>query len=418
MKRFVTFLIVLLSLTLTSVLRANASSRWMWHGEFPWVYSYAENSWWYMKAGADGKFLAWKQNNGKWHSFDEASRTWVVLPGQEDVQEEQESGQENQQVPTENNAGDTYTVQGADNLEMIWVDPGTFTMGSPITESGRMQHVEKPHQVTLTQGFWLGKYEVTQAQYEVVMMGNAEGRNAKPSRFSDNLNYPVEGVNWHDVQVFLNRLNAAEQAAGRLPAGMAYQLPTEAQWEYACRAGTTTAYSWGDTITPQNTNYSGSPFGQPRDVGQYEPNPWGFFDMHGNVSEWCADWMDWEFAWNSSGDALTDPVGPASGEQKILRGGNFYWYAQHARSASKGTQPPSSASSPKATTATATSAKRTPPAYAENGRNSKAPANPSSPPAKKTFSKIPKKTAPPFDAPSARIAHGPPGRHAGLTSTS
>ena len=134
------------------------------------------------------------------------------------------------------------------NLEMIWVEPGTFTMGSPESEAGRNNEAgrETEHNVTLTNGFYLGKYEVTQAQYEAVMAGVTGDLNATPSNYAGNPNRPVEKVSWEDVQVFLTRLNARVIETGNIPEGWAYVLPTEAQWEYACRAGTTTAYSWGD----------------------------------------------------------------------------------------------------------------------------------------------------------------------------
>ena len=172
-------------------------------------------------------------------------------------------------------------------LQMLWVEPGTFTMGSPTTETGRGT-IETEHDVSLTKGFYLGKYEVTQAQYEAVMSGNTNSLSATPSNWPNNPNRPVEQVSWDDVQIFLTRLNASEQAAGRLPSGWSYVLPTESQWEYACRAGTTTAYSWGATIATSNANYNNT-IGQTTDVGQYAANPWGFFDMHGNVFEWTAD---------------------------------------------------------------------------------------------------------------------------------
>ena len=167
------------------------------------------------------------------------------------------------------------------------------------------------HNVTLTNGFYLGKYEVTQAQYEAVMTGNTDGLSATPSNWSNNADRPVEKVSWDDIQKFLTRLNAQE--AGNIPAGWSYVLPTEAQWEYACRAGTTTAYSWGDSITTSNANYSDSGYSQTRDVGLYDANPWGFFDMHGNVWEWTADW----YTAYSSG-AQTDPEGPATGSYRVF----------------------------------------------------------------------------------------------------
>ncbi|MDA8989786.1 SUMF1/EgtB/PvdO family nonheme iron enzyme, partial [Opitutales bacterium] len=208
------------------------------------------------------------------------------------------------------------------SLEMIWVEPGTFTMGSPTSEAGRSTN-ETQHEVTLTQGFYLGKYEVTQAQYEAVMTGNTDSLSATPSQWPNNPNRPVEKVSWEDVQVFITRLNAQQSA--NIPAGWAYVLPTESQWEYASRAGTTAAYSWGATIASSNANYNwdgavdtGSDFKQTRVVGQYAANPWGFFDMHGNVWEWTADW----YGEYSSG-AQTDPGGPATGSGRVFRGGSW-----------------------------------------------------------------------------------------------
>ena len=177
------------------------------------------------------------------------------------------------------------------SMEMIFCPPGTFTMGSPTSETGRGAD-ETQHQVTLTNGFYLGKYEVTQAQYQTVMNGNSEGLNADPSQFKGS-NRPVERASWEDAQIFLTRLNSIEQSAGRLPNGWKYVLPTEAEWEYACRAGTTTAYSWGNDINSSRANYNwdggpndGNDSKQTVNIGQFSANPWGFFDMQGNVWEW------------------------------------------------------------------------------------------------------------------------------------
>jgi formylglycine-generating enzyme required for sulfatase activity len=222
----------------------------------------------------------------------------------------------------------THTVQGASNLQMLWCPPGTFTMGSPTSEAGREADREDEHNVTLTNGFYLGKYEVTQAQYEAVMTGNSNSLSATPSQYSGN-DRPVEKVSWDDVQVFLTRLNAAEQAAGRLPAGWSYALPTESEWEYACRAGTTTAYSWGNDINSSNANYSSSGISQTRDVGQYAANSWGFYDMHGNVWEWTAD----RYAASYPTGSVIDPVGPATGSIRVKRGGSWNFTAYYARSA-------------------------------------------------------------------------------------
>ncbi|MEC8243615.1 MAG: SUMF1/EgtB/PvdO family nonheme iron enzyme [Verrucomicrobiota bacterium] len=206
---------------------------------------------------------------------------------------------------------------------MIFCPPGTFMMGSPTTEAGRNGD-ETQHPVTLSHGFYLGKYEVTQSQYQTIMNGNSAGLNADPSNFKGS-NPPVERVSWNDIQVFLAQLNAIEQTAGRLPNGWKYVLPTEAQWEYACRAGMTTAYSWGNDINSSRANYNwdggsndGNDFKQTRDVGMYDPNPWGFFDMHGNVWEWVHDWKANYFT-----DAQTDPEGPASGSSRVQRGGSW-----------------------------------------------------------------------------------------------
>jgi len=181
------------------------------------------------------------------------------------------------------------------SMEMIFCPPGTFTMGSPTSETGRGGD-ETQHQVTLTNGFYLGKYEVTQAQYQTVMNGNSAGLNADPSQFKGS-NRPVEKASWEDAQIFLTRLNSIEQSAGRLPNGWKYVLPTEAEWEYACRAGTTTAYSWGNDINSSRANYNwdgggndGNDSKQTVNIGQFSANPWGFFDMHGNVWEWVSDW--------------------------------------------------------------------------------------------------------------------------------
>jgi len=206
------------------------------------------------------------------------------------------------------------------SMDMLWVEPGTFTMGSPTTEAYRYSS-ETQHEVTLTNGFWLGKHEVTQSQWEKVM-GNT------PSHFKG-ANRPVGKVPWTEVTSFCEKLTEMESEAGRLPAGMSYQLPTEAQWEYACRAGTKTAFSFGDSLTSEQANISGGP-GETVDVGKYPGNSWGFHDMHGNVFEWCADWYG---AYPTG--AVSDPVGPADGSGRVLRGGSWIYTAYIARSANR-----------------------------------------------------------------------------------
>jgi formylglycine-generating enzyme required for sulfatase activity len=227
---------------------------------------------------------------------------------------------------------------------MLWVEPGTFTMGSPTTEAGRQADREDEHNVSLTKGFYLGKYEVTQAQYQAVMTGNTDSLSATPSEWPNNPNRPVEKVSWADAQIFLIRLNAQQSA--NIPTGWAYVLPTESQWEYACRAGTTTAYSWGNDINSSRANYNwdgayntGVDFKQTRDVGQYAANPWGFFDMHGNVWEWTADWYQAAYP---TGNPVVDTTGPASGSTRVRRGGSWYLAGTNLRSAKRGNGSPGS----------------------------------------------------------------------------
>jgi len=214
--------------------------------------------------------------------------------------------------------GENFTVPDL-GLEMIWVKPGTFMMG----------HKEGvQHQVTLTKGFYLGKHEVTQAQWERVMGSN-------PSHFKG-ANRPVENVSWTEAVAFCKKLTEMEKKAGRVPEGMAYQLPTEAQWEYACRAGTTTAYSWGDSISAKNASYDRDLDDGTTPVGKYPANPWGFHDMHGNVFEWCADWYG-----TYPAGPVTDPPGAASGSTRVKRGFSWSYGGSYLRSAERGGHAPS-----------------------------------------------------------------------------
>ncbi len=180
--------------------------------------------------------------------------------------------------------------------------------------------------VTMTKGFWLGKYEVTQEQWQSVM-----GEN--PSYFKGARN-PVENVSWEDCQKFIEKVNARLNCGAR--------LPTEAEWEYACRAGTTTAYFWGNALNGDKANCDGNyPCGNTQkgrflqrttQVGSYDANPWGFYDMHGNVYEWCYDWYDKDYYKNSPTD---DPQGLSSGVFRVLRGGSWFHPARFGRSADR-----------------------------------------------------------------------------------
>jgi len=195
-------------------------------------------------------------------------------------------------------------------------------MGSPVGEAERFNR-ETQHRVTLTKGFWLGKYEVTQGQWKDVMGDN-------PSRFTGN-DLPVEKVSWEDAMAFCRKLN---QMDSNKPRGHVYSLPTEAQWEYACRAGTTTATAFGDRLSSREANFKrGFSFGSAAKttaVGSYRPNAWGFYDMHGNVWEWCHDWYG-----DYPGGRVTDPVGPSSVALRVRRGGSWNRFGLLCRSANR-----------------------------------------------------------------------------------
>ena len=209
------------------------------------------------------------------------------------------------------------------SLDMLWCKPGAFQMGSPEDEEDRQDN-ETLHEVTLTSGYWLGKHPVTQAQWEKVMGDN-------PSHFKG-ADRPVENVSWDEVTSFCEKLTELEREAGRLPAGMSYQLPTEAQWEYACRAGTTTAYAFGDELTEKDANFEKFTMSdETTDVGKYPANEWGFHDMHGNVWEWCADLYEDDYPTGN----VTNPTGSADGSPRVLRGGSWFITANYARSASR-----------------------------------------------------------------------------------
>ena len=206
----------------------------------------------------------------------------------------------------------TLTLPGGATMEMIWCEPGSFMMGSPVSEEGRFED-EPQHQVTLTKGFWLGRFEVTQAQWTSVMGTN-------PSRFKGP-NRPVETVSWSDCQAFIGKVHAAS--------GLAVRLPTEAEWEYACRAGSTGAVA-GSGFLGEMAWYDENSEDQTHEVGIHQPNAWGFHDMHGNVLEWCSDW----FAKPDTMDtAAVDPKGPAAGSFRMLRGGCWFYFARDCRSA-------------------------------------------------------------------------------------
>ena len=187
------------------------------------------------------------------------------------------------------------------NLEMVLIPAGTFMMGSPESED-RPWDNETQHKVTLTKPFYFGKFTITQEQWKLLMGNNpSQTKGAK---------LPVTDVSWDDCQDFIKKLNANSSGG--------YRLPTESEWEYACRAGKTTAYSFGDNITPKDANYFDSNTGKTLAGGSYKTNAFGLYDMHGNVHEWCEGWYE-----KYPVEPVTDPKGPATGEKKVLRGGSF-----------------------------------------------------------------------------------------------
>ncbi len=208
----------------------------------------------------------------------------------------------------------TVTLTGDVTMDFVHIDPGTFTMGSPDSEEERWADEGPQHEVTISKGFYLGKYEVTQGQWEAVM-GTTPWSGE--SNVEENADHPAVYVSWEDAQAFIQKLN---DAAGK----ELYRLPTEAEWEYACRAGTTTRWSFGDDESDvgdyawyeDNAWDAGEQYAH--EVGTKLANPWGLYDMHGNVFEWCLDWFG-----SYSSEAQTDPSGPESGSYRVLRGGSW-----------------------------------------------------------------------------------------------
>lgn len=218
--------------------------------------------------------------------------------------------------------GPTYRVDEVEGLEMLWVKPGTFMMGGHSKFPDLNQRGKERHRVILSQGFYLGKHEVTQAQWKKIMTGN-------PSQWKGD-QLPVEKVNWTQAMKFCSTLTEREHSKGRLPRGWKYTLPTEAQWEYTCRAGTSTLFSFGDKITKNEVNFTRH-VRKTTPVGKYPPNQWGFHDMHGNVREWCKDFHG-EYPLLS----VIDPEGPLNGTKRLARGGAWDNSPPYVESAARG----------------------------------------------------------------------------------
>ncbi|MFM9965948.1 MAG: formylglycine-generating enzyme family protein [Planctomycetaceae bacterium] len=231
-------------------------------------------------------------------------------------------------------------------IKFCWCPPGSFTMGSPKDEP---EHLSKEDQVsvTLSKGFWMGKFEVTQGEWQKIMGTSVTELHDLPDT---NIFGPVTGtgarhpmyfVNHDEALAFCAKLTDQERRAGRLPTDWKFDLPTEAQWEYACRAGTTTATAFGNSMSSTMANFDGSsPYGgaskgknldQTTEVGSYKPNDWGLCDMYGNVWEWCADW----YVDERSGGRDPAILQSADASERVKRGGGFGQGGEYCRSASR-----------------------------------------------------------------------------------
>jgi formylglycine-generating enzyme required for sulfatase activity len=216
----------------------------------------------------------------------------------------------------------TVLLAGTVPLTFVWIAPGSYWRGSDDSEKGRDRDEGPRHEVTLTRGFYLGRYEVTQQQWLAVMGHNP----AVFRRGPEALQRPVDSVSWEDCQRFLARLNA--------PGGGRFRLPTEAEWEYAARAGTATRFPWGEDpreeATPAQAWANSRSFAISHPVGQKPPNQWGLFDLHGNVWEWTSDW----YGPYAAGPQV-DPTGPVTGRERVFRGGSWYDFPVSLRSANR-----------------------------------------------------------------------------------
>jgi len=235
-----------------------------------------------------------------------------------------EKGEKKGETPA-NDPPKTFT--NSIGMKFVWIPPGNFMMGSPKEEKERVIN-EAQHKVTLSKGFYMGVYPVTQEQWQAVMGNN-------PSKFKGEKNLPVEQVSWEDCQEFIKKLRDKDKKL--------YRLPTESEWEYACRAGTKTPFYFGETISTDQANYNGDTIygngkkGVYRErtttVGSFPANAWGLHDVHGNVWQWCQDWHAGDYPEKD----VVDPQGPQNPPDhlRVLRGGSWYDDARYARSASR-----------------------------------------------------------------------------------
>ncbi|MBQ9371939.1 MAG: SUMF1/EgtB/PvdO family nonheme iron enzyme [Thermoguttaceae bacterium] len=234
-------------------------------------------------------------------------------------------------------AGDPMTVTIAGKpFKFRWCPPGEFVMGSPTSEEGRYDD-ETQHTVKLTRGFWLCEFPVTHSAFADFV--DATGYKTEAERNGHEVTwkncfipqgvFPVVMVSWNDAQAYVDWVN--ENYA---PNGMEFRLPSEAHWEYACRAGTMTPHSFGSVINEDKANFGGN-VDTPTTLGRYAPNAWGLYDMHGNVWEWCSDWYG-----EYPEGVVTDPEGPQNGTLRVFRGGDWNSDVWGCRSAKRDRFPP------------------------------------------------------------------------------
>jgi formylglycine-generating enzyme required for sulfatase activity len=217
---------------------------------------------------------------------------------------------------------------------LVFIPPGTFRMGSPTNEVDRFDSEGPQTDVTISRGCWMGKYLVTQGEY-LAAVGSNPSYFTPTHGYSQDLTRPVDFVTWDDATAYCDALTQRERVAGRIGTNSVYRLPTEAEWEYACRGWTSTRFSYGEDLGYTNlTNYawySENSGGTTHPVGQKLPNRWGLYDMHGNVWEWCQDW----WSDNLPGGIAVDPQAPSSGSNRVIRGGGWSHGARYCRSADR-----------------------------------------------------------------------------------
>jgi formylglycine-generating enzyme required for sulfatase activity len=241
--------------------------------------------------------------------------------------------------PARAKEADTW-LEPITGMKFVKIPAGCFQMGQspeemrslrrgiPVGDYEKYYADEQPQHKVCLEEFWMGIHEVSQREWQKVMGFN-------PAVFPEDLDFPVEMVSWEDAQLFINKINEQNNTSE-------FRLPTEAEWEYSARAGTTTMYNTGDTITGTQANFNGTfPFSlnlrdvyrkSPTKVGSFPANGFGLYDMHGNVWEWCSDWYQSDYYQNSPAN---NPSGPETGQMKVLRGGSWFRYSAHIRAATR-----------------------------------------------------------------------------------